>query len=204
MLKIHDVHFSYNNRPLLSGLCLELEQGDIVAITGPSGCGKSTLLQLIVGSLEPQLGKITQQALVSYMTQQPLLLPWKTLEENLCFAKDLSKKVSSLSSQEALDLVDLSGKGSLYPHQLSGGMRQRAFLAQVLLFDRPILLLDEPFSALDLITKQKIIQRLTEFFSKKQKTVIIITHQLKELAPFYPQHYLLDQGQLTLKSEAVF
>ena len=201
MLKINGLWFGYDSHPLISDLNLQVDQGQKVAITGPSGSGKTTLFQLICGTCRPSRGFIDLQSPFSYMSQKDSLLPWKTLYQNFEFAKHLccSIKLSHgfLSLyDELLSLVDLEGKGDLYPYQLSGGMRQRASLAQTLLFDKPFLLLDEPFSSIDMKTKKRILFNLLAFVEKKKKTLLIITHDIGEISLLEAKHYALDEGKL--------
>lgn len=199
MLKIENLCFGFENT-LLDHLNLELNPGDRVVITGPSGSGKSTLVQLISGLFRPKKGCINLTCEASYMGQQDALLPWKTLEDNLSFAKSLQSPCSSQSFKKEISSLlegfDLAGCGHLYPRLLSGGMRQRAALAQAFLFDKPLMILDEPFSSLDPALKRKVIQKLIAFLNAKNKSLLMITHHYKEIEMLNAAHYALISGKL--------
>ena len=148
-------------------LKLSLERGSFVSLIGPSGSGKSTLLNLIAGIEYPDKGRIYlddkditgTSGNVGYMFQKDLLLPWRTLEENIrlgCDLKGLDKKSTSEESKKWLDRFGLSEFAGYYPHQLSGGMRQRGALLRTILFGESVLLLDEPFGALDALTRREM------------------------------------------------
>jgi ABC-type nitrate/sulfonate/bicarbonate transport system ATPase subunit len=204
MLKIEDVSFSYAHQMIFSNLNLVLDPGDRVVVTGPSGCGKSTLFQLISGALPLNTGFIDKSLNVAYMAQKDFLLPWKTLHQNLMYAFSLSKNSAKitfrLSIEEALSLVDLKEQAHLYPHQLSGGMRQRASLAQVLLFNKECVLLDEPFSSLDSKTKDRVILNLLHFLKKSKTTLLMISHDTSDVIKFNAKHYAFEDKKFILKN----
>lgn len=170
---------------------LEIEDGQFVSIVGPSGCGKSTLLKLIMG-LEPLSGGSIEYSAaaksVSAMTgmvfQQPLLLPWHTVLANVLVPSALqSRSRRKADRSRALELIDMLGltefAGS-YPHQLSGGMQQRVGIARALLHDPRILLMDEPFGALDAMTRDQLTMDLLRIWDTDRKTVLFITHSISE------------------------
>ncbi len=204
MLKIQDVSFSYAHHTIFSNLSLVLDPGDRVVVTGPSGCGKSTLFKLIAGALPLKDGCIHKSTNVAYMAQKDFLLPWKTLHQNLLYAlklsEDSAKMPFRLSIEEALSLVDLKGQADLYPHQLSGGMRQRASLAQVLLFNKDCVLLDEPFSSLDSKTKERVIFNLLHFLKKSKTTLLMISHDTSDVIKFNAKHYAFEDKKFILKN----
>lgn len=175
----------------LSAVDLQINQGDFVAFVGPSGCGKSTLLNMIAGIIAPSAGTILHegQAIdgintrVGYMTQTDSVLPWRTVFENI----ELPLTFRSYSASERrerteamMKAVDLQGFANSFPNELSGGMRKRVALAQVLVYEPSTLLMDEPFGALDAQLKLVMQQRLLDIWRETGKTVVFVTHDLAE------------------------
>ena len=175
----------------LSSVDLTIDKGDFVAFVGPSGCGKSTLLNMIAGIIEPSSGSILHEGRpvrgmnthVGYMTQTDSVLPWRTVFENI----ELPLSFRQLPTQERrervqamMKAVDLAGFGHSYPNELSGGMRKRVALAQVLVYEPGTLLMDEPFGALDAQLKLVMQQRLLDIWQASGKTVVFVTHDLAE------------------------
>ncbi len=165
--------------------------GEIVSIIGPSGCGKSTLLNMGAGLSSPSAGTVKvagkevsgPNVHVSFMLQKDLLMPWRTISQNVEFGLELRGMPAAQRqevSKRLLAKCHLSGFGNSYPHQLSGGMRQRAAMARTLAVDPLVLLMDEPFSALDAQTKMILQQDLARTVSEEKKTVLFITHDLAE------------------------
>ena len=165
--------------------------GEVVSIIGPSGCGKSTLLNIGSGLAKPSAGsvKVNDQIVegpnpqVSFMLQKDLLMPWRTITENIEFGLELRGVPAAERARISAKLImqcHLGGFGTSYPHQLSGGMRQRAALARTLAVDPLVLLMDEPFSALDAQTKMILQQDLAQMVAQHKKTVLFITHDLVE------------------------
>lgn len=192
MLHCEDIKFDYQNRPLLNGVSFSLKQGEIATLVGSSGAGKTSLFQIVTALLKPLSGSITINGkslpsgalFVSYMMQQDLLLPWRTVLDNLLLIGELGKKpLHSAIKDEALELLKLMGLESaqtLFPHQLSQGMRQRVSLARALLQKRPLLLLDEPFSALDVKLREQMYQLLKAINEKLKTTILLITHDFHD------------------------
>lgn len=181
MIQLYDVSFGYGKKTVFSHLFLSVKQGEQIALMGPSGCGKSTLLQLIAGleRLSGGSGTLTVNAKkIAYAFQEPRLFPWLTVEENL--KPILPDGADKLLIQDTLEALGLSDVAKLYPDQLSGGMASRVSLARALLYDADLILLDEPFTALDQETKEKIIPYLKEIFEKRNTTVLLVTHQSSE------------------------
>lgn len=165
--------------------------GEVVSIIGPSGCGKSTLLNMGSGLAKPSAGvvKVAGEVVngpnkhVAFMLQKDLLMPWRTITQNIAFGLELrgvAEQERNAIAQRLLAQCHLSGFGAHYPHQLSGGMRQRAAMARTLAVDPLVLLMDEPFSALDAQTKMILQQDLARTVSEQGKTVLFITHDLAE------------------------
>jgi ABC-type nitrate/sulfonate/bicarbonate transport system ATPase subunit len=176
---------------VIDSLDLEVETGSFVSLIGPSGCGKSTLCNLLAGIEVPDAGEILldgkaiQGTLgnVGYMPQRDLLLPWRTLVENVLLGSEIlkkDKKMARIEAEQWLNQFGLSPFSDLYPHQLSGGMQQRGALLRTILFGKKTLLLDEPFGALDALTRQEMQRWLLGIWNKTRHTVLLITHDIDE------------------------
>jgi NitT/TauT family transport system ATP-binding protein len=168
---------------------LTVGEGEFVAVVGPTGCGKSTLLNVAAGLLAPSTGSVTVfgQALTGintragYMFQAESLMPWRTAAQNVMAGLEFRGVPDAASqAQDWLKRVGLGGFGDRYPHQLSGGMRKRVSLAQTLVLDPDIILMDEPFSALDIQTRQLMENEVLALWAAKKKAVLFITHDLDE------------------------
>ncbi|WP_124727070.1 ABC transporter ATP-binding protein [Staphylospora marina] len=175
----------------IRSVCFEVEAGEFLVIVGPSGCGKSTLLSLIAGLFPPTRGKILlfdrevrrPTRHTGYMLQTDGLLAWKTVEENVMLGLRIRRQATPENRKRALHWLErmgLSDARHRYPHELSGGMRQRVAIARTLAVDPDILLLDEPFSALDIRTKIQLEDLLLRTVREEKKTVILVTHDLEE------------------------
>ncbi len=170
---------------------LDIAPGEFVSVVGPTGCGKSTLLNVGAGLLSPSSGtiRVFGEPLVGinrragYMFQAEALLPWRTALQNVIAGlqfRGMNEENAIALGQEWLTRVGLNGFADRYPHQLSGGMRKRVAMAQVLVLDPDIILMDEPFSALDIQTRQLMENELLELWGAKKKAVLFITHDLDE------------------------
>lgn len=175
----------------LRNIGLTITEGEFVSIVGASGSGKSTLLRIIDGLLPPSAGQVLVEGTPvrgpgrdrAMVFQQDSLLPWKTVIENVAYGLTLArvpKHEAMTTAQRFIDLAGLKGFESYYPHQLSGGMRQRVNVARALAVDPKILLLDEPFAALDAQTREVMQTELLSIWQKSRKTVLLITHQIDE------------------------
>lgn len=190
-LKVQGLNAYYQELPILKDLSFHLKQGEFVSIIGPSGCGKSTIFNLISGILKPASGTIYidgeehtgETGRVSYMYQKDLLLPWRKIIDNvgLPLVLDGTKKKDARSQvQPYFSLFGLEGFEHKYPHQLSGGMRQRAALMRTYMYKSDIILLDEPFGGLDAITKSKLQDWLLSILPKLKASMLFITHDIEE------------------------
>ncbi len=172
------------NNPVLEGLDLTISQGEFVALLGASGCGKSTLLNLIAGLEVPTQGSMEIPADgVAFMFQDATLFPWLTAQQNIELAlklRGVSKEERKLKAEELLALVHLQQAGKKRPHELSGGMRQRVALARSLAQDKHVLLMDEPFAALDAITRDLLHEELNRIWKHTGRTIIFVTHNVRE------------------------
>jgi len=175
----------------LDSIDLAVAQGEFVTVVGPSGCGKSTLLNLIVGLLRSSSGRILFRGdpingictKIGYVTQKDNLLPWRTLIENVEIALEIRGIENSARRQRAEELigqVGLSGFEDHYPHELSGGMRQRANIIRTLIYDPELILMDEPFGPLDAQTRVVLQDQLLKLWLASRKTIVFITHDLVE------------------------
>ena len=194
MLEFEQVSYRYPSEDfdIIDGLSFRVEAGEFVSVIGPSGCGKSTLFRLITRLLEPKAGDIRiggdsiyqTKCPCGYMPQRDLLFPWRTVEENLRVPLEIRGGCSKAEMKEktaaALKSVGLENQGQKAPYELSGGMRQRAAFARTLLTGAELLLLDEPFSALDYITRISMREWLLEQWQREKKTILFITHDVEE------------------------
>lgn len=179
--------------PVLQNLDVDVAPGSFVTLLGPSGCGKSTLLKILGGILEPVSGDVriadrpapqsVRDKEIGLVLQQPALLPWKNARENAALLADLaggSRRDARSAADEALELVGLTAAANKLPHELSGGMAQRVSIARALAMDPKILLMDEPFGALDAITRDEMNMKLAEIWTATRKTVVFVTHSIPE------------------------
>ena len=178
----------------LANVDLTIHSGEFISLLGPSGCGKSTLLKLIAGLVAPSSGKIewlrpprdgsgNAEPALGIVFQEPTLLPWRTVSENVylpLLLSGVSKRAARERIAEALDQVGLHGVGDFYPRQLSGGMKMRVSIARALVTAPKILLMDEPFAALDEITRLKLNDELLGLFAGRGLTVVFVTHSVYE------------------------
>jgi NitT/TauT family transport system ATP-binding protein len=176
---------------VLSGLNLSLRSGEFLAIVGPSGSGKSTVLNLLAGLDRPSAGHVLCQGRrisvvnteIGYLTQHDSLLPWRTVEDNVAVPlqiRGVERAERTARVREMIAQVGLDGFERHYPNQLSGGMRKRAMLARTLIYDPPILLMDEPFGPLDAQLKLTLQAELLKLWSARRKTVVFVTHDIVE------------------------
>lgn len=177
----------------------DVEQGEFFCFVGPSGCGKSTILKLI-GKIETQTsGEITAPAEVSMVFQSGALLPWMTVEENVSFVAKI-KGSSNLKAQELttkyLQMVELEPFRFRYPRELSGGQRQRVGIARALAVEPKVLLLDEPFSALDPVTTDESHEYLLKVWQETKKTIVMVSHSLEEAVLLSDRIAIMEQGRI--------
>jgi NitT/TauT family transport system ATP-binding protein len=188
----------------VQGVTLSIADGEVASLIGPSGCGKSTLLNMGSGLYLPTEGTVQVDGArvdgpskqVAFMLQKDLLLPWRTIRENAELGLEIRGVASSERRVRALELLTkchLGGFENHYPHQLSGGMRQRAALARTLAVDPAVLLMDEPFSALDAQTKMVLQQDLAQTLSAERKTALLITHDLVESIALSDRVYVMSE-----------
>lgn len=200
----------YERDNIIEDINLCLKQGEIVSLLGVSGVGKTTLFHVLSGLIHPQQGRVLLEGeeitgkagRVSYMLQKDLLLPYLTILDNIILPKrikGMAKKQARREAEELLGKFGLSGCGQKYPSQLSGGMRQRAALLRTYLFSCPVALLDEPFSALDAITKSEMHQWYLQVMEQIQLSTILITHDIDEAILLSDRIYIMSgkPGRIT-------
>ena len=175
----------------LADVSLEARRNEFVCLVGPSGCGKSTLLRLVAGLLAPSGGAVSiggspvtePRADTGIVFQAPTLLPWATILDNVLFPVDMMGRLDRAARERAhalLELVGLAGFEAKYPRELSGGMQQRAGICRALVHDPDILLMDEPFGALDALTRDRLNMELLRIWQRDRKTVVLVTHSIAE------------------------
>ncbi|MDR4946935.1 ABC transporter ATP-binding protein [Neobacillus cucumis] len=204
MLQINELFFTFGKeKPIFEQLSLDVKAGEFVSVIGASGSGKSTLFKLVTGLLEPNQGeilinggKVTGKRLgqVGYMPQKDLLLPWRTVLDNVLLPLEMAKgnkKAKLAEVREWLARFGLADYENSYPNELSGGMRQRVSFLRTLMTGKDLLLLDEPFGALDSMTKRNMHSWLLGLWGELQKTVLFITHDLEEALLLSDRIYVL-------------
>ncbi len=211
MLRFDHVTFCHDSEsdPLIKDLSFELEQGHFVSLLGTSGCGKSTIFRLVNSLLFPGSGKILvdgkdikgQKNYCGYMPQSDLLFPWRSVQENVRLPLEIQKRYSKAEmdqmSLEALKNVGLPDYAKKRPGELSGGMRQRVSFARTVLTGCELMLLDEPFSALDYMTRLSMREWLLEQWEKEKKTVLFITHDVEEAIYLSDTIFMVEDRPIT-------
>ena len=192
-------------------LTLSVDEGEFIALVGPSGCGKTTLLSMIAGLLQPTVGTVTidgkpivaSSGNVGYMLQRDNLFEWRTIESNVLLGLTVQKKLNDESRKYATEMLDKYGLGdfkSAFPTQLSGGMRQRAALIRTLAFKPRLLLLDEPFSAVDFQTRMTVCDDVHAIIKNENKTALLVTHDISEAVSMADRIVVLTKRPATVKT----
>lgn len=204
-IKINDLNKSFEkDRQILQGINLEVKKGEIVSILGPSGCGKSTILRILAKLESPDSGTATLTGSMSFVFQQPLLLEWRSALENVLLPLELKnpdRHEAILKAKECLKLACLEDHDHQYPDQLSGGMKMRVSLARALITDPEILLLDEPFAALDEMTREKLNEELLDLNRQKQMTMLFVTHNIFEAVFISDRIIILGESPANIVNE---
>lgn len=216
LLQLQDIGIAYHTLngeiPALSHISFSINEGEFVSLVGPSGCGKSTILNLIAGLLKPEQGTITMQGIplekspvtIGYMLQKDHLFEWRTIYENVILGLEIQKKLT----KDRLDRVEqllkdygLADFKHARPSQLSGGMRQRAALIRTLALEPSLLLLDEPFSALDYQTRLNVSDDIGKIIKKEGKTALLVTHDISEAISMSDRVIVLTKAPASIKCE---
>ncbi|MEG0962181.1 MAG: ABC transporter ATP-binding protein [Lachnospiraceae bacterium] len=216
LMEISHVGYSYHSVQgetlALTNINFTVRKGDFISIVGPSGCGKSTLLSLLAGLFQPEHGSIllygrkivpTGNSSIGYMLQHDHLFEWRTVERNVLLGLEIQKRLTEETKKNVIDMLKTYGLykfKDVRPSQLSGGMRQRASLIRTLALEPEILLLDEPFSALDYQTRLTVGDDIGSIIKKEQKTAILVTHDLSEAVSLGSQVIVLSKRPATIKN----
>jgi NitT/TauT family transport system ATP-binding protein len=202
-VRLEGVYKSFGAVEVLRDFSLEVERGEFVAIVGPSGCGKTTLLNLFSGFDKPSAGNVATCGVIRMVYQQGGLFPWQTAAENIALAlrhiQDAEKRKQQL--QDMLNLIELDSFGGHFPHELSGGMRQRVELARALAGETDTLLMDEPFSSLDYLTRLRLRQELARMLRDRPRTVVLVTHDIEEAAQLADRVVVLTERPARIRCE---
>ncbi|MCI8357538.1 MAG: ABC transporter ATP-binding protein [Lachnospiraceae bacterium] len=210
ILSLENISYSYHNlngeTPALSNITFRAAEGEFLAIVGPSGCGKSTLLSIIAGLLKPESGVLSfsRASTIGYMLQRDHLFEWRTIYQNVILGLELKKSLNEENTQYVLQLLKDYGLYSFKdkkPSELSGGMRQRAALIRTMAIRPDLLLLDEPFSALDFQTRMTVSADIGNIIRNTGKTAILITHDLSEAITLADRVLVLSKRPATIKCE---
>lgn len=183
-------HF-YNSRHVINDISLQVKEGEFVSVVGPSGCGKTTLLKILGGLLSPTHSEISvkdnsiEVALKNrnfgFVFQNPVLLPWRNVLQNITLPTEIiGNSMSFMEPKKLLELVGLENFSNYYPSALSGGMQQRVAIARALIFNPDILLMDEPFGALDEFMRERLNLELLNIWQETHKTIVFVTHSISE------------------------
>lgn len=209
VLKFDRVEMRYHTKNgetvAVKDLSFSVKQGEFLAVVGPSGCGKTTLLSLAAGLLKPSAGKIENGGVTfGYMLQKDELFPWRTIEKNVFLPLEIQRRNTPERRQKVLSLAEKYGLKDFlksFPRELSGGMRQRAALIRTLAAEPDVLLLDEPFSALDYQTRLNVCDDVYRIIKSEKKTAVLITHDISEAVSVADEAIVLSRRPATLVAE---
>ncbi|BCN58263.1 MULTISPECIES: ABC transporter ATP-binding protein [Prescottella] len=205
VVELATVTKSFGTRRVLDGIDLAVRQGEFVSVIGPSGCGKSTVFGIVAGLDSPDSGSVSAPT-CAHMPQKDLLFPWRSVLENTALGLEvqrLPKKQARARAAELFPRFGLAGFEDARPHQLSGGMRQRAALLRTVVQDRSVLLLDEPFGALDSLTRTEMQTWLQDVWQQYRWTVLMITHDVREAVFLSDRVIVLSARPATVRREVV-
>ena len=210
LLEIKDLSKIYHSKDkelyALKDINLEIKQNEFISIVGPSGCGKSTILSIISGMIPKTEGTITfdiNEPKIGYMLQEDSLFPWKTVLDNACLGLEIKKQLNEKTKKHVIKLLKKYGLGDFiysYPNSLSGGLKQRVALIRTLALNPDILLLDEPFSALDYQTRLSLSDDLKRIITSEKKTSIMVTHDIAEAISMSDRVIILTKRPGTIKN----
>ncbi len=205
LLRLEKVTVAFDAVEVLSGIDLEVRDGEFVALVGPSGCGKTTLLNVCSGWLSPSRGAVHRPAGLRMVFQQDGLFPWLTVDENILLGLShvADRRERRRRADALLELIGLRAFVTVYPHQLSGGMRQRVELARALGGETPLLLMDEPFSSLDYLARLKMRWELARILREQPRTVVLVTHDIEEAAQLADRVLVLSERPARVRDEVV-
>ena len=205
-IRIENISKSFDGDKIIDNISIDVREGELVSILGPSGCGKSTIFNIIAGLLKQDSGKVDANGKLSYMYQKDLLLPYKTIIDNVSLPLVLRKEKKSKAREEVrqyFKVFGLEGYEDKYPKELSGGMRQRANFMRTYVNSNDIMLLDEPFGALDSITKSSMQKWLLDIRKKVTSTILLITHDIEEAILLSDRIYVISNKPSSVSMEIV-
>jgi len=215
IIEAHSLSLTYHNMKFetlaLDNIDFDIYQGEFISLVGPSGCGKTTILSIIAGLLKPSSGSVlingeipnAKDSQCGYMFQRDNLLPWRNIEKNIYLGLEIQGKNTKENKSYALNLLDKYGLGEFKkkrPDELSGGMRQRVALIRTLALNPSILLLDEPFSALDYQTRLNVCDDVANIIKQEKKTAILVTHDLQEAISMSDRIFVLSKRPAHIKA----
>jgi NitT/TauT family transport system ATP-binding protein len=202
-IEISRVSLSFGSIEVLRDVSIAIVPWEFVVIIGPSGCGKSTLLNVLSGEVSPSSGVVSRHGQARMIYQHDGLFPWQTVTENISLGLRSIPEGNERSRQlqELLELIQLHGFENHYPHQLSGGMRQRVELARALAGNSDVLLMDEPFSSLDYLTRLRMRAELTRLLEDRPRTVVLVTHDIEEAAQLADRAIVLTDRPARIRRE---
>jgi NitT/TauT family transport system ATP-binding protein len=202
-LVVDGVSVGFGAITVFEHLSISIDEGEFVAVVGPSGCGKTTLLNLLSQFLRPSSGHVRSTGRIRMVYQHDSLFPWQTVRENILLGLRDLENVAERERQLAdmLKLIKLEGFAEHFPHQLSGGMRQRVELARALIGNTDILLLDEPFSSLDYLARIRMRNELARMLQQLPRTVVLVTHDIEEAAQLADRVIVLSERPARVRSE---
>lgn len=200
MLRVRGLTVGYGGEPVIDGVDLDLEAGRFASLIGPSGSGKTSILRVVTSLVQPLHGSVELDVdgrEIGFLFQDDALLPWRTVRQNVTLGlkiRDVASGDADTQADDWLTRLGLEGFGDRYPGQLSGGQRKRVAIAQVLALSPKLLLMDEPFAALDAIVRTRITQDLLDWVEREPLTVLLVTHDLEEAISVSDEVHVLGQG----------
>lgn len=208
-LRVHELSKSFGEKSVLDNVTLSVDEGEFVSVLGPSGSGKSTLFHLIGGISHPDTGDIYldgkqingKRGSISYTPQSPSLLPWRTVLQNVLLGAEISGVKNEEAAVEMIERAGLTGYERAYPHELSGGMKQRVAFIRSLLSPQSIICLDEPFSALDEFTRLEMQKWLLSIWKEYKRSILFVTHNIDEAIYLSDRIIVLSTNPATVKKE---
>ncbi|WAA12862.1 ABC transporter ATP-binding protein [Fervidibacillus halotolerans] len=209
LLEVNHLSKSFGNQEILKDISFHVEDGEFVSILGPSGSGKSTLFRMIGGITKPSSGSIIlrgeniigKKGHISYIPQSSSLFPWRTVLQNVLLDQELSGKVDKERAVQLIERAGLKGYEHAYPHELSGGMKQRVSFIRSFMNPQSLILLDEPFSALDEFTRLSMHKWLLSIWSENKKSILFVTHNIEEALFLSDRLIIFSEKPANIKAE---
>jgi NitT/TauT family transport system ATP-binding protein len=207
-----NIHHAYGDLVVHSGIQFKVKENEFLCICGPSGCGKTTLLDILSGLLKPTAGSVLldgesvdpKKHSISFVFQEPSTLPWLTVWENIATGlriKKLPRNEITKKVDEVIRIVGLGGFENFYPHQISGGMKQRVSIARAFATDADLILMDEPFVSLDQPTRERMQQEVLDIWKNLRRTIVFVTHNLEEAVFLGDRVVILSEKPTKIKAD---